>query len=635
MENTYMGNSKSPKGLLERLLGLGKEFRPSEPLIIPRAEHTISRKKMEEEALKVLYRLHNSGHKAYLVGGAVRDLLLGRKPKDYDVATDAKPDEIRKLFVNSRLIGRRFRLAHVMFKGRKVIEVSTFRRTPLLPEVEESRDGEEDARDLLIREDNTWGSPQQDAYRRDLTINALFYNIADFSIIDYVGGLADLHAELIRTIGDPNIRFREDPVRMIRAVEYSARLGFEMDPNIVKSIKKHRKDLRRASDSRMSDELLHLLRSGTAQNAFTKLLDLGLLEVLHPDLHTALMSAKEERFFKELAVVDSWIKSGERVRDVSLYSILYNAPLRQAVASAEQRKGGTLVKGEFLREVDKMLEEGQTLYRVPNRRRHQVKQSVLAARKMRRRPSKQRDLKNMISHAYFQDAFELFRVEAESTGQYDNVLKEWTELLKEQKRGSQSTRVREGHRGRERRPREDRDRSSQRRDRSNEKRRRPPDRSTPQQIRSAVPSKQHDRQPQADSDVSPERSVAETQPAVQQPSQTDRDVSPESSVVETQPAIQQPLQEVEMEHGRGTRENQSWNGIAGQHNSIIMNMKKKMESGEITLPAEEDIPYMKPGRSIEDTIGGAAGNKGNGDPSPSGDQIPDSEKWGRFSRSSD
>jgi len=612
MENTYKGNSKPPKGLLERLLGLGKEPRPSEPLIIPRAEHTISRKKMEEEVLKVLYRLHNSGHKAYLVGGAVRDLLLGRKPKDYDVATDARPDEIRKLFVNSRLIGRRFRLAHVMFKGRKVIEVSTFRCTPSLPEIGEVKDGEEDTRDLLIREDNTWGSPQQDAYRRDLTINALFYNIADFSVIDYVGGITDLHAKQIRTIGDPNIRFREDPVRMIRAVEYSARLGFEMDPGVVRSIKKHRKDLRKASDARMSDELLNLLRSGTAQSAFRKLLELGLLEVLHSGLHTALGSEKGKRFFKDIAVVDSWIKSGERVRDVSLFSIFFNAPLRQAVASAEQRKGGRLVKGEFLHEVDNILEEGQTLFRVPNRRRHQVKQSMLAARKMRRSPSKQRDLKNMISHAYFKDAFELFRVEAESTGRYDNVLKEWTELLKGKKGGDKSTRTQDRQKGRERKPRDNRDRSRPREDRSAEKRERPPDRSKQPQRRSAVPSKQPDRQTEEKQDVSPERSVAPEQPAIQQPPQADA-----------------------MEHGRGTRENRSWNGIAGQRNSIIMKMKKKMELGEIALLAEEDVPYMKPGRSMDDTIMGAAGNEENDSRSAPGDPVPDSEKWGRFRKSSD
>jgi poly(A) polymerase len=189
MASTNSRNLSSRKGLLARIFRGAGQIRPTEPLIAPRAEHGISRKNMAEEVLKVLYRLRNSGQKGYLVGGAVRDLLLGRKPKDYDVATDARPDEIKKLFVNSRLIGRRFRLAHIVFKGGRVVEVSTFRRSPEPPDAD-GEDAEE--RDLLIREDNTWGSAQEDAYRRDFTVNALFYNIADFSVIDYVGGLADL-----------------------------------------------------------------------------------------------------------------------------------------------------------------------------------------------------------------------------------------------------------------------------------------------------------------------------------------------------------------------------------------------------------------------------------------------------------
>ncbi len=253
---------------------------------------------MEEEVLKVLYRLRNSSQMAYLVGGAVRDLLLGRKPKDYDVATDARPDQIRKLFVNSRLIGRRFRLAHIVFKGGKVVELSTFRKSPALPE--EGEDGENgEERDLIIREDNTWGTPQQDAYRRDFTINALFYNIADFSVIDYVGGLADLQAGIIRTIGDPNIRFREDPVRMIRAVEYAARLDFEMVPEVLKGIRKHRKDLRKASVARISDEMLNLLKSGSAEKAFRQLHETGLLEILHADLHRALEKSQDNQLVGE------------------------------------------------------------------------------------------------------------------------------------------------------------------------------------------------------------------------------------------------------------------------------------------------------------------------------------------------
>ena len=176
------------------------------PRILPRPEHNVSRKDIDDDALKVLYRLKNAGFLGYLVGGGVRDLLLARKPKDFDISTDAHPPQVKKLFRNCFIIGRRFRLCHVRF-GRKVIEVSTFRRQA------EPEEGE-----TLIRRDNTFGTPEEDAFRRDFTVNALFYDVATFSIIDYVGGLEDVQQKVIRTIGDPVVRFREDPVRMLRAV---------------------------------------------------------------------------------------------------------------------------------------------------------------------------------------------------------------------------------------------------------------------------------------------------------------------------------------------------------------------------------------------------------------------------------
>ena len=188
------------------------------PRILSRAQHNVSRKNIDPDALKVLYRLKNGGFVAYLVGGGVRDLLLERQPKDFDVGTSAHPQQVRKLFRNCFIVGRRFRLAHVRF-GRKVIEVSTFRRA-----------AEPEEGDTLIRRDNTFGSPEEDAFRRDFTVNALFYDIATFSVIDWVGGLEDLTARVIRTIGDPAQRFREDPVRMLRAVALAARLDFTIDP---------------------------------------------------------------------------------------------------------------------------------------------------------------------------------------------------------------------------------------------------------------------------------------------------------------------------------------------------------------------------------------------------------------------
>src|SRR5437588_3340860 len=215
-----------------------------EPRIIPRGEHSLSRRDVDPDALKVLYRLRQFDHTAYLVGGSVRDLLLGRRPKDFDIGTSAHPYQVKKLFRNCWIIGRRFRLAHVRF-GTKVIEVATFRRQ-VEPGEEVVQDGvpapdpTTTEGQHLIHRDNTFGTPEEDAFRRDFTINALFYDIATFSIIDYVGGLEDIDARLVRSIGDPDVRLLEDPVRMLRAVALSARLDFSIEPQLLESIRRHR-----------------------------------------------------------------------------------------------------------------------------------------------------------------------------------------------------------------------------------------------------------------------------------------------------------------------------------------------------------------------------------------------------------
>jgi poly(A) polymerase len=199
-----------------------------EPVVLKRPEHIVSRKNISSAAIKVLYRLKDEGYTSYIAGGGVRDLLLDRRPKDFDVATNATPEEIRKMFRNCRLIGRRFRLAHILFRG-EIIETATFRAPVPEDDGEHSdkifRTGDEG----MVMRDNVFGTPEQDALRRDFTVNALFYNIADFSIIDYAGGLKDLKKKIIRVIGDPDTRFTEDPVRMIRAARFAGTLGFEIE----------------------------------------------------------------------------------------------------------------------------------------------------------------------------------------------------------------------------------------------------------------------------------------------------------------------------------------------------------------------------------------------------------------------
>ena len=281
-----------------------------EPVTIPRAEHPISRREIDPDALKVLYRLQQFNYTAYLVGGSVRDLLLQRKPKDFDVGTDAHPYQIKKLFRNCWIIGRRFRLAHVRF-GNKNIEVATFRRhvlpgtenEPATTEPPEAAEAAPGPADLLIRHDNTFGTPEEDAFRRDFTINALFYDIATFSIIDYVGGLQDLRDRLVRSIGDPRERFQEDPVRMLRAVAFAARLDFRLDPPIVEAIREHGALIATASPARLIEEYYKVLRSGAAEKTFRLMAEHGLLEEITPELHRG---TSEEALWHALADLDRY-----------------------------------------------------------------------------------------------------------------------------------------------------------------------------------------------------------------------------------------------------------------------------------------------------------------------------------------
>ena len=253
-------------------------FRKKEtgPVIRKRAEHSISRKDIAPEALSVLYRLSDAGFVSYLVGGSVRDLLMGRKPKDFDVATDAYPRQIKKLFRNAYLIGRRFRLALICFKDRQ-IETSTFRREP--DETEAEDDGRPGA--LYRSEDNLFGTPEQDAQRRDFTVNGLFYDIKTFDVIDYVGGLEDLERHVLRSIGDPNVRFREDPVRMMRAVRFAAKLGFDIHRDSERAILRHHAEINNASPPRLFEEILRLFGVGAAKS-FRSLHDLRLMGDLLP-----------------------------------------------------------------------------------------------------------------------------------------------------------------------------------------------------------------------------------------------------------------------------------------------------------------------------------------------------------------
>ena len=314
-----------------------------EPTIVPRSAHPLSRRQVDPDALKVLYRLHEHNYVAYLVGGSVRDLLLDRRPKDFDIGTSAHPHQVKKLFRNCWIIGRRFRLAHVKF-GSKTIEVATFRRQVdttttaeaelaelLAPDgAEEQRpDGDRqefDARrqrDRLIQRDNTYGTPEEDAFRRDFTVNALFYDIATFSIIDYVGGLQDLHSRLIRCIGDPDVRFLEDPVRMLRAVVLAARLEFTIDDPILDSIDAHKHEIARSAPARLLEEYFKILRSGHAEEAFRQLHATGLLKEITPELDAA-----PDSLWRAIASLDRYRASFDVLPDTLTNAVLAGSLLQ-------------------------------------------------------------------------------------------------------------------------------------------------------------------------------------------------------------------------------------------------------------------------------------------------------------------
>ncbi len=257
-----------------------------EPRIISRDQHGISRSNISEHALKVLYRLNKAGYQAYLVGGGVRDLLLGHEPKDFDIATDATPEQVKALFRNCRLIGRRFRLAHVFF-GRDIIEVATFRARH-----DNGGDGKTSAEGMLLR-DNVYGTLEDDAWRRDFSVNALYYNIADFSVVDYTGGMADLEAGRLRIIGDPEERFREDPVRMLRAVRFAAKLGFRIGEAEEEAIYELGDLLADIPAARLFDEVLKLLLTGYGVETYELLRHYDLFGELYPETEDALEEESE------------------------------------------------------------------------------------------------------------------------------------------------------------------------------------------------------------------------------------------------------------------------------------------------------------------------------------------------------
>ena len=401
---------------------MGKE----KTVILSRAEHGVSRRKIDPDALKVLYRLTGHDHTAYLVGGGVRDLLLGREPKDFDVSTDAHPGEIKRLFKNCVLIGRRFRLAHIRF-GDKIIETSTFRREPE-PYEEHLKDGAS-----YRRRDNTFGTPAEDARRRDFTINGLFYDIGTFNIIDHVGGLPDLEAGIVRCIGDPDVRFREDPVRMLRAVRFASRLSFTIERGAYAAMRRHRGEIEHAPAPRLLEEIRRLFAFRSGLPAFRMLFRSGLLAVLFPSINAELRkrsSPCRKTFWRYLGALDACAPDDEDPPPLEIVFATLLYPLFNARLDDARHGGGRRPHDEVAREVLQPVAERLAL----PRRAFYAAVHLLADQRSFGRTGRRFSRTRFVRRADFPDLLLMRTIHVTASDGEVDQLESWWRLYRENRR---------------------------------------------------------------------------------------------------------------------------------------------------------------------------------------------------------
>ena len=400
-----------------------------EPRVYMRDEHTISRKFISPNAVKVLYRLDNAGYRACLVGGSVRDLLLGREPKDFDVATDAKPEQVRELFRNCRLIGRRFRLAHLRF-GAEIVEVATFRT---------AHDDDSEAAEMTdegrILRDNVYGNIEDDVWRRDFTVNALYYDIHDFSVIDYVGGVPDLKQGVLRLIGDPRQRYREDPVRMLRAVRFAVKLGFRLDDANARALPEFASLLDAISPARLFDESLKLFHGGCALQTFEALRHHHLFEHLFPMTENTL--AQQQGGFpatlvgRALANTDARLAAGKSVTPAFLLAAL----LWDAVEDERQHleANGVPSIDALAMAADNCISQQVARLAIP-RRFTQITRDIWALQPRLAQRSPKR-VRRLLENPRFRAAYDFFKLRGEA-GDADAASVDWWTQFQEVDEGA-------------------------------------------------------------------------------------------------------------------------------------------------------------------------------------------------------
>ena len=390
------------------------------PTVIARADHNVSRRDISNGALRVLYRLNEAGYAAYLVGGAVRDLMLGGHPKDFDIATDATPEQVRGLFRNCRLIGRRFRLAHVVF-GREIVEVATFRGS------EDNGSGDRHVVDGRIVRDNVYGSIEEDAIRRDFTVNALYYDISDFSVRDYVGGVADLEARTMRLIGDPESRYREDPVRMLRAARLAGKLEFDIAPEAAAPFASLSELLGEASPARLFDETLKLFLGGYGLASFRTLERYGLLAAIFPSAAKSLASPAGAGFRSlieaTLANTDQRVREDQSVTPAFLFAAILWQPLQEHhVALLEQGKDENVA---WSMAVDRSIAEQLQRLSIPRRFTYTVEEIWTLQARFEQRQRKR--VVRLLAHPRFRAAYDFLVLRSRSDPSLAESADWWTQ----------------------------------------------------------------------------------------------------------------------------------------------------------------------------------------------------------------
>jgi|GEM_PF-2377563 len=372
-----------------------------------------SEDKLDDDAIRVLRRLHRNGFQAYLVGGVVRDLLLDRRPKDFDIATNARPHDIKAIFRNCRVIGRRFRLAHILFGPGKIIETATFRRDPTVQEFDLDDQSEEpltpraksreDDADLLIRHDNVFGDPHEDALRRDFRLNGLFYDIERQEVIDFVGGMRDVEARVVSTIGLPDVRFREDPVRILRAIKFSARCDLGIDPECYDAMVAQREELQKAAKARLFEEVLRLLRGGAAHRSLWLAWETGVLGVLMPQVSAMLDddAPRMEDFWRKLDAIDSLVQEGHTPSDTVLLSVVLTGAIDEALEGAK----------DPLSAYEDLLIGINELLALPRRIKERMRVVIGCQRRIR-----SGKIGTLVQRDFWSDAVELYVVECRARG---------------------------------------------------------------------------------------------------------------------------------------------------------------------------------------------------------------------------